>query len=431
MEPQPTEEILNKFVRNLGVAVLVGGAAAAAPSPGQEAGKSNVPVVESSEAPGEEVRLQAKELWRRGGEDDDVLFGLVAGLVTDHDGNIYVLDGQLSTIHVFSPTGEHLRQIGREGEGPGEFRNASDLFLGPGNTLGVVQVFPGRIVKLGLDGTPAGNFALPEVAGGGFQLVFVGRGLPDRVVLAGAQQHMQDGKQNQVSYLTAFDPQGKQIARYHEENAETRFGGMKFVEKTFSNFQRRWALAPDGRVASALTYDDYRITLWNPDGSPNRVIDRPKYTPLARTGEIKKRFQKFFDSITRWNPGSTFEVSPTHAAVADLRFTEDGSLWVLSGRGMWEHEPGVFASYDVYDKQGRFVRRTHILLDGDAGEDGVFFAGNRLYRVTDLFGAAIAAFSSGGTGGETEQPESDPVTLIAYELGPSGAGKTGAAAAKR
>lgn len=409
---------MNKLVRILGVAVLVGGAAAATKSQGQEAGKSNAPVVESSETPGEEVRLQAKELWRRGSEDDDVLFGLVAGLVTDRDGNVYVLDGQLSTIHVFSPAGKHLRQIGREGEGPGEFRNASDLYLGPGGSLGVVQVFPGRIIQLGTDGTPAGNFSLPEAAGGGFQLVFIGQGLADRVVLAGAQQHTQEGKQNQVSYLTAFDPKGKQIARYHEESAETRFGGMKFVEKTFSNFQRRWALAPDGRVAAALTYDDYRITVWNPDGSVNRIIDRPKYAPLARDGETKKRFQKFFDSITRWNPGSTFEVSPTHPAVASLHFADDGNLWVLSGRGMWEHEPGVFASYDVYDKQGRFVRRTHILLDGKAGDDGAFFEGGRLYRVTDLFSAAIAAYSSGGTAGDTEQPESDPVTLIAYELGP-------------
>ena len=428
MEHYPTEEIVNKQVRILGVAgLLVGWFVAVSPAPAQE----TAPVVVSSETPKEEVRLQAKELWRRGGEEDDVLFGLVAGLVTDGDGNVYVLDGQLSTIHVFSPAGEHLRQLGREGEGPGEFRNASDLYLGPGGALGVVQVFPGRIVRLRLDGTPAGNFPLPEVAGGGFQLVFVGRGLTDRVVLAGAQQHMQDGKQSQVTYLKAFDAEGKQLARYHEETAETRFGGMKFVEKTFSNFQRRWALAADGRVAVALTYDDYRITVWNPDGSVQCVIHRPKYAPLARTDEVKKRFQKFFDSLTRWNPGSTFEVSATHAAVAELHFAADGNLWVLSGRGMWgEHEPGVFASYDVYDKQGRFVRRTHILLDGNASEDGVFFAGNRLYRVTDLFGAAIAAFSSGGTGGEAEPPETDPVTLVAYELGMGGAAKTTAAAKK-
>jgi len=45
----------------------------------------------------------------------------------------------------------------------------------------VVQIFPGKIVQLKTDGTPAGNLPLPEVPGAGFQLVFVGRANADRV----------------------------------------------------------------------------------------------------------------------------------------------------------------------------------------------------------------------------------------------------------
>ena len=197
---------------------------------------------------------------------------------------------------------------------------------------------------------------------------------------------------------------------------------MKFEEKTFSNFQRRWALSPDGRVAAALDFDDYRITVWNADGSVERVIERPDYVPLQRTAEILKRFQKLYDSITRWNPGSTFEVSPTHTAVTQLLFREDGSLWVLSGRGAYEPEADAMASFDVYDRQGRFQRRVHLQMPGDAVEDGLFFVGGRLYVVTDLFSAVMANF---GGGDETDEAEIDPepVTLIAYELGEAGVAK--------
>lgn len=386
---------------------------------GEEVVRDGIPHVFNPEKPVEEVTLSPKELWRRGGDDDDVLFGLVSQLVKDDAGQLYLLDGQLSEIQVFSPSGMYVGTLGREGEGPGEFRNAGDLYLGPGGLLGVVQVFPGKIVQLTTDGTPADNFPLPEAEGGGFQLVFVGRGTADRVVLAGAQTKNQDGKQVQVSDLKAFDAQGKEIATFHEEATETRFGGMKFQEKTFTNFQRRWALAPDARVAAALDFDAYRITLWNPDGSVQRVIERPQYPSMKRSEEMMQRFQKFYDSITRWNPGSTFEVSPTHLAVTQLLFREDGSLWVLPGSGRFDQPEGILASYDVYDRQGHFQRRVRLQMPGNAVDDGLFFVGTRVYVVTDLFGAVMANFG-GGDEAVGEEIEAEPVTLIAYELGEAG-----------
>jgi hypothetical protein len=238
----------------------------------------------------------------------------------------------------------------------------------------------------------------------------------DRVVLAGAQTKTQDGKQMQVSYLKAFDGQGKEIAFFHEEATETRFGGMQFEEKSFSNFQRRWAMAPDGRVAAALDFDAYRITLWNSDGSVQRVIERPEHEPMQRTEAMRKRFQKLYDSITRWNPGSTFEISPTHTAVTQMFFREDGTLWVLPATGRYEQPQGTMARFDVYDAEGRFQRRVSLQMPGNAVDDGLFFVGERVYVVTDLFGAVMANF--GGDAVEEEEPlEAEPVTLVAYELG--------------
>ncbi len=46
------------------------------------------------------------ELWRAGGEDDEIFFGSVAAIRSDPDGNILILDGQLSEVHVYTPDGE-------------------------------------------------------------------------------------------------------------------------------------------------------------------------------------------------------------------------------------------------------------------------------------------------------------------------------------
>ncbi len=45
-------------------------------------------------------------------------------LAVDALGRIYVVDGKPAAIKVFSPDGEYIRTIGRDGEGPGEFRVA-------------------------------------------------------------------------------------------------------------------------------------------------------------------------------------------------------------------------------------------------------------------------------------------------------------------
>ena len=78
---------------------------------------------------------------------------------------------------------------------------------------------------------------------------------------------MEDGKQMQIAYLKAYDAEVKEIAHYHELATEQQFGGWEFKEERFADFQRRWAVAPDGRVAAFLSFIDYRIHVWNADGS--------------------------------------------------------------------------------------------------------------------------------------------------------------------
>jgi hypothetical protein len=375
-------------------------------------------LVVNPEEPVTAVRVEPRQLWERGGEDDDIFFGRLSQIVTDDDGNLYVLDSQLSEVVVFTPDGEYLRTVGREGEGPGEFVGGSDMFLGPNGLLGIVRIFPGRIYQLGTDGSPADFFPLPKTDG--FQLVHVARANKDLVVVAGAIQSRAEGKQIETAYLKAYGADGNEVAHYCEEVMETQYGGMQFDEKTFSDFARRWTLADDGRVAVAMDFDKYRIDVYNADGTLDRVIIRPDYRLLERTSEEKERMQTFFDGITRWNPNSNFKVSDTHATVSGLWFRDDGHIWVMSSRGARLEEADMFASIDEYDRQGRYVRRLDFVVEGDPVEDGVFFIGDRLYRVTDLFSSFMAAL--GGDESSEEAVDLDPLRLVAYQINLTGIG---------
>jgi hypothetical protein len=383
----------------------------------EETVEDGVRYMRSQEEAPEVLDVTMEPVWTRGDENDEIFFGMPIKIIHGPAGNVYVLDSQVSEILVFSNDGEYLRTIGREGEGPGEFRNANDLYLGPGDILGVLSVFPGKVVQLTLEGDPAGNFPLPKSEGEGFQLLFKGAGTKDRIVLCGAKQRSGPSQTRSIqsTYLKAFDKDGNELARYHTEESETQYGGMQFDEKTFNNFAGYWSVSSEGVVAAAVDFDDYRVRVWNPDGSPKYVIERPGYAPLERSEKEKKRFQRLYDGITSYNPNSTFKVSDTHRAVMQVFHRPDGSLWVQSGRGAFPEDEGVFTAYDVYDGDGRFIRRVRLVGEGESMEDGVQFAGDRFYRITDLFGALMANYAAGDTESADEE-ESEPLRIIAYDI---------------
>jgi hypothetical protein len=390
--------------------------AAAADWQGKEIVEDGKRIVRNPETAPENLTIAPEELWRRGEEDDDIFFGMPIQILEDEDGNVYVLDSQVSEIVVFSPDGEHLRTIGREGEGPGEFRGANDMFIRSDGLIGVVVVFPGKIVQLNPDGTPAGVFPFPKSNVEGFQLIYKGVAAGDRVFLSGSVQGRSGGgvQSEQENYLKAFDYEGNQLAHFHSLTEMTQYGGMEFDEKIFANFKGQWAAAADGRAAAALSFDDYRIHVWKPDGSLDLIIERPEYAALERSAKDKERFQVLYDGVTSWNPNSTFAISETHRAIVRLEFRPDGSLWVLSGRGVWANDEGVFATFDVYDGEGRFVRQVTMTGPGDPMNDGMYFTQQRFYRVTDQFSAFLANF---GGGGEAEEEGSgEPLQIVAYDI---------------
>lgn len=360
------------------------------------------------------TRVELQELWRRGTDTDELFFGNIDRIVLDPAGNAYALDAQLSEVVVLSPTGEHLRTIGRPGEGPGEFRQGADLFYGLGDRVGVLQAFPGKIIQMDPQGTPLDNFRLPQREDAGFQIVLRAEASAERLVLAGTRQSMSAGQSMQNLYLEAYTPEGELITQYHVERTPFQFGGMAYEEPSFVSFQRRWTLAPDGRVAAPLDYLGYAIHVWKPDGTLERVIERTDYPPLARTKEHIDLTQQLFDAVTSFNPRSTFAVSKVHPAISQVFARANGEWWVATDRGVYERPAGVAMVLDVFDREGHFVRQLEVHGDLDPVDDAFYFFEDRLYVVTGALGSAMSALSSGGSEGEALGAV-EPSNIVCFE----------------
>lgn len=70
------------------------------------------------------------------------------------DGRIVIANGGTSELRFYDPQGRHLLSAGREGEGPGEFRDLQRVWLLPGDSLLAYDFFPAKLSVF----TPAGEF---------------------------------------------------------------------------------------------------------------------------------------------------------------------------------------------------------------------------------------------------------------------------------
>ena len=367
------------------------------------------------------MTIELEESFRLGGWDggEDEFFGVITSIIEDEQGNLYVLDSQLNEIKIYDAEGNFINTIGREGEGPGEFRGANALFWLPNGDIGVSQTFPGRIVTLTKDGMPGEDYRLAKNEEGGNRILFAAQSAGDHlaVVYGGFSIDQETMEWSQTRTLAYFDENGEIIAELTEADLSMNLQAPVIAESMFDGYWARWAVAPDGRTAVAPDLVSYTLKMWDADGSYDRTIVR-EYPDHERTDEEIAEIKAIYEGFTRNqipNPNKSYEINEVHSPIdrGAVHFRPDGSLWVRSSRGSVGEPDDVLGVYDVYDPKGRFVRQVTLKGQCDNENDAVFFVGDRIVVITDFLSAAMAA--QGGGGGDEEMlDEAEPMALICY-----------------
>jgi hypothetical protein len=364
--------------------------------------------------------MQLKELWRAGGDDDEsVLFGLIAQALVDDDGNVYLLDTQLNHVEVFAPDGRHLKTLGREGDGPGEFRQAFDMVFMPDGTLGVAQVFPGKLVKLSLDGTPAGEYrpTLGAADEGGFLVLVNCLGAGGNLVFSGIDIAIDQEAltQTRTYFLKSFGPDGAPRADLHSDIRVWDFNNFTLREASTDYCWGRVGMGTDGRVAAVIPRNEYAITVFGPDGSIERIIER-EYRASRRNDRSRARATAALEGqIRQFPPGTPYEIDDHDAAIMAVFVRDDGAIWAMTNETFWNPKDGVLKTYDVFDREGDFIKQIDVAADGVAWNDALVFAGDdQVLQITGFFDALNAAV--GGMGGDSSDDEAAPMEVICYRI---------------
>ena len=406
---------------------------AAAAWQGSVGSENGVELVKNPAAPAaSELTLAPTQLWHLGAEEDaDVseLFGRVSEALVDAAGNSYLLDTQLHEIRVFSPTGEFLKSLGRNGEGPGEFVNGMHLFFLPGDKIGVAQMMPSRIAVLGRDGEGYSDLHIPGTEGGSFSMVQGARGADGHCVLAVVTPVPGPERSETRRRLIAVDADGKLLATYSQLSEFHEGGGMVLRfgsdEGGAEDFIGQWDIDAAGRVTTAPLYDEYLLRVYAPDGRLQRLIRRD-YERVKRTRAQVAEIEEGYEGMPAGFPRPP--INPYQRNIQGITARPDGSIWVSTSEGREEQQAGKVGPFDRFDAEGRFQQRLWLSADYDPERDDVIVTGDRLFVIKEAQMVTSSFSASSGNmameihmGGREEDEAEDegevaPLSVINYRL---------------
>lgn len=357
------------------------------------------------------------ERWRLGGEDEEVLLGVITFAARDANGLVYLVDRQLSQVLVIGQDGELVTTLGREGDGPGELRQPHAMVLLDEGGVGVIQGFPGRIIGLHADGTPAGNTTLggdPGEGGFGFLRECLRSG--DLYVANTGRMvfDMGTGQADLTSTLAVYDLKGTQQAVVAEHSRASDLNRQVFDEAAEFSELIEWAVGPDGLVYTTPLHEAYRLTVRNLRGETLRTLQRP-FTPRTRTRADKDELTNGINIVVNGQrqqvQNKALDMDP---AIRDVAVAGDGRVFVTN---CYENRTllprGMAGRYDVISPTGALLEELTLLVPGFNGkQDALLFLDGTHFVAVRNFDSANATMDAQPDADADETGVAEPLEVI-------------------
>ncbi|UCF18785.1 MAG: hypothetical protein JSU87_12700 [Gemmatimonadota bacterium] len=272
-------------------------------------------------------------------EQEPPLAAPVGLAVDDERGRVYVLELTPPELRLYdADDGRFLGALGREGDGPGEYRHPIGMALNGGGTAAVLAV-SGRVTFW-----DSGS----ELLG----IATAGPGLATDIVPARGDSFYVKTElfaPEDVAEFRIVHP-GLAMARTRFSDAEVT--GLEEPGRDSRNHSYPIAATMSGGLLIAPPGPDYRIIGFSPEGVVAGTARRQEVEPLERDAKeieaIRTRIRNAFATAGRPAP-KDIPVPMYRAHIARLCVAGDGTIWALTQRGS-----GEISMIDRFDEHGRF-----------------------------------------------------------------------------
>jgi hypothetical protein len=379
-----------------GLLVLLAGCSGAAATHGDvstvaDTTADSIIVRVTGEVAATNVRHLVPEVQIAPGIDDTTLFTSVWEFDVDPWGRLYVFDNDSRSVLRFAPDGSLIDRIGREGAGPGEFRQNGGMVILPGGELAQWDSRNARITIFDTAGMPRQTWPVPGgfSTSNGLYTDHSGRLYLRRPVTAPREGEIL-GRMGLVAldsggvFADSLEPPDLEVPR--EMYVAVQEGGRSSMGSRYAPTYH-WAWLPAGQFVVAHG-GRYEMIIARDDGLP--IVVRRELAPVpVDAQEIADEEASITWSLRQTEPGWSWRGPPlptSKAPLTGLVATRDGRIWARvavpseeipeaelvpprdSTQPVLRHR--MPAVYEVFSAEGRFLGRVALpprtqLVDAD------------------------------------------------------------------
>jgi hypothetical protein len=280
-------------------------------------------------------------------ESSEALLYLPIYLHIDSHDHLYVMDWGDTNIKVFDKAGDHVRTIGKKGQGPGEFQTPAYIRIGADDQLCLLDSRQNRISMLNLDGSYISGFVLEgfssEFDVDAYKRIYIAKPEYPEVKVFNEYQLI---KRSKTIYRVdengenRFDLGSYRDASQRRKVVKTSSGMSTSSSTSREAYTTVWFISPNQRLYLGYS-QDYMINVYDMGNNPLfkfgrefTALEHPHYTPESPHPEFYPAFYNrhyFFD--------------------------DDGNLWL---RQYTEEEDEELGIYDVFSPDGIYIKQVHL-----------------------------------------------------------------------
>ena len=300
-------------------------------------------------------------------------FGWFGGMASDASGRVYIADFSSGiTIHVFSSEGRYLKDLGRKGNGPGEFQSIADMRIND-NRLYALDSRQYRINVYSLDSLAYSHIIQlkpfddkqDSISGLRGWFIYKRFFINKDTMLAMFMKHPRDTRFGAPTYNLGK----KRIRKFYFMNADGKIisnelfeqrGPKDLIAKVEGhNLFNVVPLPFLGRSLRTISGHHYIYTAWSEDFlikayNPAGHYLHAFYVPFRKRKLVKKNILKRFDKNDRRNRSLVkhADLPETWPALNSLTVDEKDRLWIST-----IVENDSIYQWWVLDKQGKLLAR--------------------------------------------------------------------------
>jgi hypothetical protein len=350
----------------------------------------DVVVVSNPKTPAHQMRIVFKEELTIGeveGEEN-YMFGSGISFNTDDAGNFYVADSDSHRIQKYDPEGKYLLTIGREGQGPGEFRWLSIPRFDTDNNIYITDWPNRRISFFDKNGQYLRQIRMQER----YQNIYINsKGL----IIAYKWQMAREGNVQKQTFLYGLfdDKFNLAVELFKDEIVTPMPTGMdaSSIAESLAKSYSSLAFRPQARITLAdndFIYfgypEKYDISVYSPEGKLVRKINRDyESIPVGEKDKInfvkmlKESLPPSFPEDIKKRVFQNIKYRKYKPAFQTFTLMENGWLAVIV-----DSVEDEYTLIDIFDREGKYIAhfKTPIPAEGMLIEY-LYFKNGKAYAV--------------------------------------------------